>query len=53
MLLRAIAEWEPDTSRSFMIGDMPKDLEAAAAAGLRGIAYRGGNVRDLVAGLIA
>ena len=53
MLLRAIAEWGPDVARSFMIGDMRKDLEAAAAAGVRGFAYRGGNVRDLVAGLIA
>lgn len=53
MLLRAIDEWGPDVSRSFMIGDMPKDLEAAAAAGVRGFAYRGGNVRDLIVGLIA
>lgn len=53
MLLRAIAEWGPDVSRSFMIGDNTKDMEAARAAGLRGVAYRGGNVRDLVAGLIA
>lgn len=53
MLLRAISEWEPDVSRSFMLGDMPKDLGAAAAAGVRGVAYRGGNVSDLIAGLIA
>jgi D-glycero-D-manno-heptose 1,7-bisphosphate phosphatase len=53
MLLRAIAEWQPDVQRSFMIGDLPKDLEAASAAGLRGFAYRGGNIDDLVARLIA
>jgi D,D-heptose 1,7-bisphosphate phosphatase len=53
MMLRAIDEWGPDVARSFMIGDMPKDLEAAAAAGVRGVAYRGGNVRDLIARLIA
>jgi len=53
MLLRAIAEWEPDVARSFLIGDMPTDLEAAEAAGVRGFAYRGGNVADLVSSLIA
>jgi D-glycero-D-manno-heptose 1,7-bisphosphate phosphatase len=53
MLLRAIAEWDPDVSRSFMIGDNTKDTEAASAADVRGVAYQGGNVRDLVAGLIA
>jgi D-glycero-D-manno-heptose 1,7-bisphosphate phosphatase len=53
MLLRAIGEWEPDIGRSFLIGDMPTDLEAAAAAGVRGVAYRGGNVADLVSSLIA
>jgi D,D-heptose 1,7-bisphosphate phosphatase len=53
MLLQAIEDWAPDVGRSFMVGDMPKDLEAAAAAGVRGIAYRGGNVADLIAGLIA
>jgi D-glycero-D-manno-heptose 1,7-bisphosphate phosphatase len=53
MLLHAIAEWEPDVSRSFLLGDSPTDLEAAATAGVRGVAYRGGNVRDLIEGLIA
>jgi phosphoglycolate phosphatase-like HAD superfamily hydrolase len=36
-----------------MLGDKASDLEAAAAAGVRGVAYRGGNAHDLVAGLIA
>jgi D-glycero-D-manno-heptose 1,7-bisphosphate phosphatase len=53
MLLRAIAEWEPDVARSFMVGDSEKDMQAAAAAGVRGVPYRSGNVRDLIAGLIA
>lgn len=52
MLLRAIAEWQPDVERSFMLGDKPSDMEAAAAAGVRGVLYRGGNVRDVVAGII-
>jgi D-glycero-D-manno-heptose 1,7-bisphosphate phosphatase len=53
MLLQAIAEWGPDVATSFMVGDSEKDMEAAAAAGVRGVAYRSGNVRDLIAGLIA
>lgn len=52
MLLRAIAEWEPDVGRSFMVGDKDSDIEAAAGAGVRGYLYRSGNVRDLIAGLI-
>jgi len=52
MLLQAIAEWEPDLERSFLLGDKPTDLEAAARAGVRGVLYRGGNVRDVVVGII-
>jgi len=36
-----------------MIGDRDKDMEAASAAGVRGVAYRNGNIAELVAGLIA
>ena len=53
MVLRAIAEWEPDLRRSFMLGDKPSDMAAAQAAGVRGVSYRGGDMRDVVAGLIA
>jgi D,D-heptose 1,7-bisphosphate phosphatase len=52
MLRRAIAEWQPDLERSMMIGDRPSDMEAAAAVGLRGVLYEGGDVSTLVAGLI-
>lgn len=34
MLLRAVADWNPDMARSLMIGDSPKDLEAAERAGV-------------------
>ena len=53
MLLAAMRDWEPDVARSFMIGDRDKDMEAASAAGVRGVAYRNGNIAELVAGLIA
>lgn len=52
MLLRAISEWEPDLARSFMIGDTLKDMEAAEAAGIRGVQYRGGDLRAIVAALV-
>jgi D-glycero-D-manno-heptose 1,7-bisphosphate phosphatase len=35
MLLRAAAEWSIDLSRSWMIGDMPSDLEAGLRCGCR------------------
>ena len=53
MLLAAMRDWEPDAERSFMIGDRDKDMAAAAAAGVRGVLYRSGNISELVAGLIA
>lgn len=34
MLLRAQQDWGFDLSRSYMIGDMPRDIEAGAAAGV-------------------
>ena len=34
MLLKAAKDWNIDLSRSFMVGDMPRDSEAALAAGV-------------------
>lgn len=34
MLLRAVQDWEIDVSRSFMVGDKPRDIEAGRAAGV-------------------
>jgi D,D-heptose 1,7-bisphosphate phosphatase len=53
MVLRAIAEWEPDVGRSFMLGDKLSDMEAAAGAGVRGVLYEGGDLREVIGGLIA
>ena len=52
MLLRAIEEWRPDLARSVMIGDKPSDMEAATAAGVRGILYDGGDLSALARELI-
>ena len=37
MLLRAISEWDIDPARSVMLGDSDTDIQAATAAGVRGI----------------
>jgi D-glycero-D-manno-heptose 1,7-bisphosphate phosphatase len=44
MLKKLMADWPVDVSRSLMIGDRPTDLEAAAAAGVRGHFFTGGNL---------
>jgi D-glycero-D-manno-heptose 1,7-bisphosphate phosphatase len=37
MLERAIAKWQIDPAHSWMVGDQSRDLEAAAALGIKGI----------------
>jgi D-glycero-D-manno-heptose 1,7-bisphosphate phosphatase len=51
MLKKLLTEWPVDTSRSFLVGDRTTDLEAAAAAGIRGHLYQGGNLHEFVRGL--
>jgi len=52
MVLAAIAEWQPDVERSFLLGDKESDVEAAEAAGVRGVLYTGGDLHDVVRSLI-
>ena len=42
LLFKAADEMEIDLGRSYMIGDMPKDIEAAKRAGVKGIIVRTG-----------
>jgi len=42
LLFKAADEMEIDLGRSYMIGDMPKDVEAAKKAGAKGILVRTG-----------
>jgi D-glycero-D-manno-heptose 1,7-bisphosphate phosphatase len=44
MLLQAMEDFPIDKARSFLIGDKPSDLDAAAAAGVRGFLYPGGDL---------
>lgn len=52
MLLRAMAEHPVDRARSVLIGDRPSDLEAARRAGVKPLAYGGGDLSRLVAGVL-
>jgi len=50
LLLQAAAELSIDLSRSWMIGDMPKDVEAGQRAGAKGILVRTGYGRSVEPG---
>jgi D,D-heptose 1,7-bisphosphate phosphatase len=41
LIERALADWAFDSARSVLIGDATHDLEAAAAAGIRGVRFTG------------
>jgi len=48
MFLKAAEEMDIDLSRSYMIGDMPKDIQAAGEAGVKGILVRTGYGKDII-----
>jgi D-glycero-D-manno-heptose 1,7-bisphosphate phosphatase len=53
LLLRAMAEHPVDVSRSFMLGDRMRDVEAGRAAGVASYLYEGGDVDAVVERLMA
>lgn len=53
MLRDLIRAWELDPARCVMIGDQHTDMAAAAAAGVPGRLFRGGNLLDFARPLLA
>lgn len=49
MILRALAEWPIDRDASLLIGDKPSDLEAALRAGVKGVLFEGGDLKQFLA----
>ena len=48
MILDLMRHWPVDRERSVLIGDKDADIEAARAAGIRGLIFRGGNLEEFI-----
>jgi D-glycero-D-manno-heptose 1,7-bisphosphate phosphatase len=48
MIVDLMQRWPIDRERSVLIGDKEADVEAARAAGVRGLLFPGGNLEDFV-----
>lgn len=53
MLLQAMAEYSIDKTKSFLIGDSKRDIEAAEAAGIKGYLFTGDNLNNFVDKILA
>lgn len=49
LLKRFLREWPIEATATIVIGDKPSDMEAARAAGLRGVLFAGGRLDDYLA----
>ncbi len=48
LILRAFKEYDIDKETAFLIGDKPRDVESAEAAGIKGYLFEGGNLLNFV-----
>jgi D-glycero-D-manno-heptose 1,7-bisphosphate phosphatase len=56
MILRALSDFPIDRARSVLVGDKASDMEAARRAGVRGLRFKGGDLKRFLveeAGLLA
>lgn len=53
LILQALAEYDIDTDRSFLVGDKKRDVEAAEAAGIKGFLFEKGNLLDFIRTIIS
>ena len=52
MVLQALDDFSVLPVNAFLVGDSPRDVEAAEAAGVRGYLYTGGNLLDFVKSIV-
>lgn len=52
MVLQAAKDYDLDLYHSFMIGDMPRDVECGQRAGMEGYLFSGGSLYDFVRNVI-
>ncbi|WP_455656295.1 D-glycero-beta-D-manno-heptose 1,7-bisphosphate 7-phosphatase [Phascolarctobacterium sp.] len=53
LILQALAEYDIDADKSFLIGDKKRDVEAAEAAGIKGFLFEKGNLLDFIKTIIS
>ncbi|ETS93796.1 MULTISPECIES: D-glycero-beta-D-manno-heptose 1,7-bisphosphate 7-phosphatase [Veillonella] len=52
MIYQAIKDYDVNVGESFLIGDSPRDIEAAEAAGIKGYLFTGTNLLDFIKTII-
>jgi D-glycero-D-manno-heptose 1,7-bisphosphate phosphatase len=52
MIQQACLEWSVDLEKSFLIGDMQRDIDAARAAGIPGYLFSYGNLYEFILNIL-